>query len=111
MTTAVASHSQASEVHSYPDTPVNHHESHLQEAIEKAFQILDTDSEKMIKLLPKGITITVTFFEAVEDAWEQFVKDNNLADVLIESKDDFLYDTLDSGAGGRLFWDYKHSNK
>ncbi len=111
MTGAVASYSQAGEVHSYPDTPVNHHEALLEEAIEKAFQILDTDSEKMIKLLPKGITITVTFFEAVEDAWEQFVKDNNLPDVLIECKDDFLYNALDNGAGACLFCEYKHMNK
>ena len=110
MTGLVTPHSQANETRSYPSTPVNHQESHLQEAIEKVFHILDTESEKMTKLLPKDITVTITFFEAVEDAWEQFIRENRLPEILIERKDDFLGETLDNGAGSRLFYQYRLSN-
>ncbi len=109
MTGAVASYSQAGEVHSYPDTPVNHHEALLEEAIEKAFRILGDDSQKIIKMVPKGITITTTFFDEVEKVWDQFVKENDLPDILTTCKDDFLHEHLDSGAGSCLFWDYEHS--
>jgi len=111
MSVSVTPHSHTSESRSYPNTPVNHHESHLQEAIIQAFHLLDTESEKMTKLLPEGITISITFFEAVEDTWEKFITDNHLPEILIERKDDFLSETLDNGAGARLFYQYGHSRK
>lgn len=109
MTGIVDTHTQKKSIQSYPDTPVNLAESHLSEAIERAFQILGDDSQKIIKMLPKGITITTAFFDEIEKVWDQFVKDNDLPDVLIEFKDDFLYEHLDNGAGSYLFWDYEHS--
>ena len=94
-----------------PDTPVNDKETQFQEALVKAFHISDTESEKMIKLLPDGITVTITFFEAVSDAWDQFITHNHLPPILIDRKDDFLDETLDNGAGARLFCQYAHSMK